>query len=112
MARRGPEAPRIGIRTPQPLPKGPAFGGPSGSQTGLAPPYTAPPMWRPPTVSNDRPLAPAGPRHSDSMRGSRLTSGEESASSQNGAALSAGVSAKLGTTAPATGRTGAATGST
>ncbi len=53
----------MGIRTPEPFPKGSAFGGALGEglrgasetgpdhQNGLAPPYTPPPMWRPPNMA-------------------------------------------------------------
>ncbi len=59
----------MGIRTQKPLPKGPAFGGALGEglrgpyahrrggpdrQNGLAPPYAAPPMWRPPNLGRPR----------------------------------------------------------
>ena len=71
--RSGPvsEAPPMGIRTPQPLPEGPAEGGALGEgplgpyadrrgrrertgpdrQNALAPPYAAPPICRPPNIS-------------------------------------------------------------
>ena len=77
------------IRTPQPLPKGPTFGGALGEglrgpyapgpqrpdrtvKTASPPPCTAPPSWRPPKVSK-------GPRHCTAQTRQKHTQVEESA---------------------------------